>query len=122
MGSPLTIILSEIRVTYIEQQALSRSTRKPKHYYHFVDDGLDHFINCTHAEEVLQHLNSLAPDLEYTTKHLNPDKSIAILNILIHPNSSTSIYRKPINTNLYTHYSSATTSTMSSRVCCTHLN
>ena len=53
MGSPLTVTLAGIRVTYIEQQALSSSTRKPKHYYHFVDDGLGHFINCTHAEEFL---------------------------------------------------------------------
>ena len=53
MGSPITVTLAGIRVTYIEQQALSSSTRKPKHYYHFVDDGLGHFINCTHAEEFL---------------------------------------------------------------------
>ena len=66
MGSPLTITLAEIRVIDIEQQALSSSTRKPKHYYHFVDDGLGHFINHIHAEEFLQYLNSLAPDLEYT--------------------------------------------------------
>ena len=113
MGSPLTVTLAEIRVTHIEQQALSSSTRKPKHYYHFVDDGLGHFINRTHAEEFLQHLNSLAPDLEYTIEHPNPDGSIPFLDILIHPDNSTSIYRKPTNTNLYTHYSSA--ATMSSK-------
>ena len=93
--------------------ALSSSTRKPKHYYHFVDDGLGHFINHTHAEEFLQHLNSLAPDLEYTIEHPNPDGGIPFLDILIHPDNSTSIYRKPTNTNLYTHYASA--ATMSSK-------
>ena len=108
MGSPLTVTLAEIRVTYIEQLALSRSTRKPKHY-HFVDDGLGHFINHAHAEEFIQHLNSLAPDLEYTIEHPNPDSSIPFLDIHIHPDNSTSIYRKPTNTNLYTHYSSAAT-------------
>ena len=113
MGSPLTVTLAEIRVTHIEQQALSSSTRKPKHYYHFVDDGLGHFINRSHAEEFLQHLNSLALDLEYTIDHPNADGSIPFLDILIHPNNSTSIYRKPTNTNLYTHYSSA--ATMSSK-------
>ena len=113
MGSPLTVTLTEIRVTHIEHQALSRSTRKPKHYYHFVDDGLGHFIKRTHAEEFLQHLNSLAPDLEYTIEHPNADGSIPFLDILIHPDNSTSIYRKPTNTNLYTHYSSA--ATMSSK-------
>ena len=113
MGSPLTVTLAEIRVTYIEQLALSSSTRKPKHYYHFLDDGLGHFINRAHAEEFLQHLNSFTPDLEYTIEHPNPDGSIPFLDILIHPDNSTSIYRKPTNTNLYTHYSSA--ATMSSK-------
>ena len=74
-----------------------------------MDDGLGFFTNRTHAEEFLQHLNSLAPDLEYTIDHPNNDGSIPFLDILIHPDNSTSIYRKPTNTNLYTHYSSATT-------------
>ena len=108
MSSPLTFTLAEIRVTDIEQLALSSSTRKPKQYYHFVDDGLGYFINRTHAKEFLQHLNSLAPDLEYTIDHPYDDGSIPFLDILIHSDNSTSIYRKPTNTNLYTHYSSAT--------------
>ena len=107
MGSPRTVTLAEIRITYIEQLTLSSSTRKPKHYYHFVDDGLGHFINRAHTEEFLQHFNSFTPDLEYTIEHPNPDGSIPFLDILIHPDNSTSIYRKPTNTNLYAHYSSA---------------
>ena len=109
MGSPLTVTLAEIRVTDIEQRAITNSTRKPKHYYHFVDDGLGHFIDRNHAEEFLEHLNSLAPDLDYTIEHPSPDGSIPFLDVLIHSDTSTSIYRKPTNTNLYTHYSSATT-------------
>ena len=81
MGSPLTVTLAEIRVTDIEQQALSSNTRKPKQYYHFVVDGLGFFTNRTHAEEFLQHLNSLAPDLEYTIDHPNNNGSIPFLDI-----------------------------------------
>ena len=80
-----------------------------------MDDGLGYFINRTHAVEFLQHLNSLAPYLEYTIDHPNNDGSIPFPDILIHSDNSTSIYRKPTNTNLYTHYSSATT--MSSKEC-----
>ena len=75
--------------------------------------NFSHFVNRAHAEEFLQHLNSLAPDLEYTIEHPNPDGSILFLDILIHPDNSTSIYRKSTNTNLYTHYSSG--ATMSSK-------
>ena len=39
MGSPLTVALVKIRVTYIEVLAISSSTNPPNHYYHFVDDG-----------------------------------------------------------------------------------
>ena len=63
MGSPLTVALAEIRVTYIEELAISSSTNPPKYYYHFVD-GFGHFRNSQHAESFLNHINSLAPDLE----------------------------------------------------------
>ena len=109
MGSPLTVTLAEIRVTDVELQAIASSIRKPKNYYHFVDDGFGHFIDREHAEEFLEHLNSMASDLEYTIEHPSPDGVIPFFDIIIHPDTSTSIYRKPTNTNLYTHYSSATT-------------
>ena len=109
MGSPLTVSLAEIRVTDVELQAIASSIRKLKNYYHFVDDGFGHFIDREHAEEFLEHLNSMASDLEYTIEHPSPDGVIPFLDIIIHPDTSTSIYRKPTNTNLYTHYSSATT-------------
>ena len=109
MGSTLTVTLAEIRVVDIEQLAVANSTRKPKHYYYFVDDGFGYFINRNHAEEFLEHLNSLVHDLDYTIEHPSPDGSIPFLDALIHSDTSTSIYRKPTNTNLYIHYSSSTT-------------
>ena len=83
--------------------AITNSIDPPRHYYHFVDDGFRHFRNRDHAENLLQHLNSLTSDLEYTIEYPKVDGSIAFLDILIHANKSTSIYRKPTNTNLYTH-------------------
>ena len=72
MGSPLTVTLAEIRVTDVELRAIASSIRKPKNYYHFVDDGFGHFIDREHAEEFLEHLNSMVPDLEYTIEHPSP--------------------------------------------------
>ena len=109
MGSPLTVALAEIRVSYIEDLAIRNSTDPPSHYYHFVDDGFGHFRNRQHAESFLNHLNSMVPDLEYTIEHPSADDSIPFLDILIHPDLSTSIYRKPTHTNLYTHYTSSAT-------------
>ena len=109
MGSPLTVALAEIRVTYIEELAISSSTNPPEHYYHFVDDGFGHFRNCQHGESFKDHINSLAPDIEYTIEHPSATGSISFLDLLINPDNTTSIYRKPTHTNMYTHYSSSAT-------------
>ena len=109
MGSPLTVALAEIRVTYIEDLAISTSTNPPKHYYHFVDDGFGYFRNSQHAESFLNHIHSLAPDLEHIIEHPSATGSIPFLDLLIHPDNTTSIYRKPTHTNLYSHYSSSAT-------------
>ena len=109
MGSPLTIALAEIRVSYIEDMTLRSFLDPPPHYYHFVDDGFGHFRNRSHAESFLAHLNSLSPDLEYTIKHPSADGSIPFLDVLIHHDNSTSVYCKPTNTNVYTHFSSSVT-------------
>ena len=105
MGSPLTVSLAELRVSHIENLAITNSIDPPAHYYNFVDDGFGHFRNRDHAENFLRYLNSLTSDLEYTIEYPKADGSIAFLDILIHANKSTSIYRKPTNTNLYTHFS-----------------
>ena len=108
MGSPLTVALAEIRVTETEQLALETSSQPPKHYRHFVDDGFGHFMNQQHANEFLRHINGLTNDLQYTIEHPTPDGSIPYLDVLIHADKTTSVYRKPTHTNLYTHYSSST--------------
>ena len=107
-GSPLTVALAEIRVTETEQLALETASQPPKHYRHFVDDGFGHFTDKQHANEFLQHINGLTNDLQYTIEHPTPDGSITNLDVLIHADKTTSVYRKPTYTNLYTHYSSST--------------
>ena len=108
MGSPLTVALVEIRVNFIEDMALRSFLDPPPHYYHFVDDGFGHFRNRQHAESFLSHLNSLSPDLEYTIEHPSADGSIPFLDVLIHHDNSTSVYRNT-NTIVYTHFSSSAT-------------
>ena len=106
MGSPLTVALAEIRLSYIEDMAIRQSTDPPSYYCNFLTADLgisvtDNTLNPSY--------NSMAPDLEYTIEHPSADGSIPFLDILIHPDYSTSIYRKPTHTNLYTHYTSSAT-------------
>ena len=64
LGSPLTVALAEILVTETEQLAVNTSSKFPKHYWHFVDDGLGHFTNKQHATDFLKHKNGLTNDVQ----------------------------------------------------------
>ena len=79
----------------------------PSLYKHFVDDGFGVFRDKTHAETYLEYVNSLSSDLVYTIEHPSQDGSIPFLDILIHKDLSTSVYRKPTHIDTYTHYSTA---------------
>ncbi|XP_063688177.1 uncharacterized protein LOC134821364 [Bolinopsis microptera] len=61
-------------------------------------------------------LNSLTEDLNFTQEHPSTDGTIPFLDVLIHPDKSTSVYRKPTHTNLYTKYSSCTTNSSKNAV------
>ena len=80
------------------------SPHPPKHYFNLVDDGF--FKNESHARTFLTHINSLTSDLQYTLELPSHKSSLPYLDILIHSDNSTSIYRKPTHTNVYTHYNS----------------
>ena len=106
MGSPLTVALAEVRVTNIESLALASSADPPSLYKHFVDDGISRHRDRQHAESFLEHLNSL-DDIVYTIEHPALDGTLPFLDILLHPDLSTSVYRKPTHTDSYTHYSTS---------------
>ena len=50
---------------------------------------------------ILNYLNSLTDDLQYTIAYPSHDGSLPYMDILIHADKSTSVYRKPTHTNLY---------------------
>ena len=60
------------------------------------------FRDKDHTETYLTFLNSLT----FTMEHSSPDEFLPFLDVLIHPgpDKSTSVYRKPTHTNLYTKY------------------
>jgi len=106
MGSPLTVVMSEIWVHDLEQTALLTSPDPPHNWRHFVDDGQGSFHDETHADQFLTFINSLSPDLKYTLE--KPQNGyIGYLDIQIHPNNTLSVYRKPTHTNNYLKASSS---------------
>ncbi|KAL5262584.1 hypothetical protein ACHWQZ_G008104 [Mnemiopsis leidyi] len=116
MGSPLIVELAEIRLAEVETLALSSSPDPPSSYSHFVDNGCGAFRDKDHAETYLTFLNSLTEDLNFNMEHPSTDGSLPFLDVYIHPDKSTSVYRKPTHTNLYTKYSSCTTNSSKNSV------
>ena len=80
----------------------------PNTYRHFVDDGIGDFRDKSHEDGFLSYLNSLTDDLQYTNtiEYPSHDGSLPYMDILIHADKSTSVYRKPTHTNLYVRYNS----------------
>ena len=106
MGSPLVVELAEIRVADVENTALTTYKDPPNTYRHFFDDGIGDFRDKSHADGFLSYLNSLTDDLQYTIEYPSHDGSLPYMDILIHADKSTSVYRKPTHTNLYVRYNS----------------
>ena len=106
MGSPLVVELAEIRVADVENTALTTYKDPLNTYRHFVDDGIGDFRDKSHADGFLSYLNSLTDDLQYTIEYPSHDGSLPYMDILIHADKSTSVYRKPTHTNLYVRYNS----------------
>ena len=106
MGSPLVVELAEIRVAEVENTALTTYKDPPNTYRHFVDDGIGDFRDKSHADGFLNYLNSLTDDLQYTIEYPSHDGSLPYMDILIHADKSTFVYRKPTHTNLYVRYNS----------------
>ena len=64
MGSPISVALAQILVTETEQLAVNTSSKFPKHYWHFVNDGFGHFTDKQHATDFLKHTNGLTNDVQ----------------------------------------------------------
>ena len=110
MGSPLFVELAEIRVADAEQTTLNTFPDPPHTYRHFVDDGIGDFRDKQHADNTQ---TTWTPStLTYNTPLNTPPTTVPFLSstssILIHPDKSTSVYRKPTHTNLYVKYNSCT--------------
>ena len=98
--------LAEIRVADVKNTALTTNKDPPNTFRHFVDDVIEDFRDNSHADGFLNYLNSLTDDLHYTIEYPSHDGFLPYMDILIHADKFTSVYRKPKHTNLYVRYNS----------------
>jgi len=67
MGSPLAPVIANYYMEHFKQLAISMASRKPTHWYRYVDDT---FVVWPHREEefhdFLNHLNNIHPNIKFT--------------------------------------------------------
>ena len=108
MGSPVSVIAADLVMEDVESRALSSSVAPPRFWKQYVDNTC-----CALPETVLPvfsyHINSIEPSIQFTCER-EEDGLLPFLDVQVHHHSdgsiSTSVYRKPTNTDKYWSFDS----------------
>ena len=108
MGSPVSPIVANLYMEYLEQKALSTAPY-PQFWCRYVDDT---FVIHKEAKKqgLLQHINSVDPAIKFTVEDNREDGSIPFLDTTVKPEAngslSITVYRKPTCTDQYLQWDS----------------
>ena len=109
MGSPVSPIVANLYMEYLEQKALSTALNPSWFWHRFVDDT---FVIHKEANKqgFLQHINSVDPAIKFTVEDNKEDGSIPFLDTIVKPEAdgslSITVYRKPTHTDQYLQWDS----------------
>ena len=109
MGSPISPIVANLFMEDLEIKAIRTASTPPKIWRRFVDDTFT-IIKKENRTNFLQHLNSIHPNIKFTSEEMKEDGSMPFLDILITPTDDgslkTSVFRKKTHTDLYLQWDS----------------
>ena len=110
MGSPLGPLLANIFLSFHEIRWPKDCPVhfKPLHYRHYVNDSFVVFRSRDHIIPFLEYLNSKHPNIKFTYE-IEKDHCLPFLDVNIMFSNgifSTSVYRKPTFTGLFTNFDS----------------
>ena len=109
VGSPISPILANLYLEGFEAKAISSSPHLPYLWKRFVDDTFT-IIKSSEKERFLEHLNTIDPNIQFTSEECREDGSMPFLDILLTPREdgslSTTVYWKPTHTDLYLQWGS----------------
>ena len=107
MGSPLSLVVSNLFMENLERQSINSSSLKPKWWLRYVDDL---YSNWPHGAEKLveftKHLNIQSKSIKFTIEK-EENKCLSFLNVLTTKKQDGSlaheVYRKKTHTDRYLH-------------------
>ena len=108
MGSPVSAILANLVMEYVEEKALLSAPNSPKWWIRYVDDS--HVcIKREHTDEFHAHLNSINTNIKFTIE-IESEGSIAFLDTKTTRQDdgsiTVSVYRKATHTDRYLDFKS----------------
>ena len=106
MGSPLSPVLANLFMEYIESELLPNISDKPVLWLRYVDDILFAWPDNLDFSQFFNQVNSLVPSIKFTCEW-EQDDSIPFLDTTIHrltSGFSFAIYRKPTHSNQFIHF------------------
>ena len=109
MGSPVSPIVANLYMEYLEQKALSSAQHHPRFWHRFVDDT---FVihKEVNKQDFLKLINSVDPAIRFTVEDNKEDGSIPFLDTIVKPEADGSLsitgHRKPTHTDQYLQWDS----------------
>ena len=108
MGSPISPLIANLLMEKFEVKAFRTCPNPPSHWLRFVDDTFV-ITKAEHSQELLHHINSKDPHIQFTVEPTQPSSLPFLDNLVtIEPNNtfSTTVYRKPTHKDQYLHWGS----------------
>ena len=111
MGSPISPVVANIYMEFLEQEALETAQTKPDIWLRYVDDTFVHWPHSrSDLDMFLDHLNSLCPSIQFTME-IEDERKLPFLDVQVTRDAEsgifrTAVYRKPTHTDRYLHYES----------------
>ena len=109
MGSPVSPIVANLYLEYLEQKALGTAPHSSRFWCRFVDDT---FVihKEVNKEDFLQHVNHVDPAIRFTVEDNKEDGSIPLLDTIVKPEAdgslSITVYRKHMHVDQYLQWDS----------------
>ena len=109
MGPPISPFIANLFMEEFKVKALSSSPHPPWLWIRYVDDT---FViqEAKHSQQLLQHIYSQDPHIQFTVEEPNQEGALPFLDTLISPGPTsrlvTTVYRKPKHTDQYLHWDS----------------